>query len=63
MPLLILPAMNYFAGGTEINNEPRNSLLSPVFRRINPDNMNAIAIGYGSTMDFGKVGKLRSLKA
>ncbi len=63
VPLLILPAMNYFAGGTEINNEPRDSLLSPVFGKVNPDSMHAIAIGYGSTMDFGKVGKLRRLKA
>lgn len=61
-PLLILPAMNYFAGGTEINNEPRTSLLSPVFKKVDPDNMHAIAIGYGSTIDFGKVGKLRNVR-
>ncbi len=63
VPLLILPAMNYFAGGTEMNSEPRSSLLSPIFKKADPNGMNAIVVGYGSTMDFGKVGKLRGLRA
>ena len=58
--LLVLPAMNYFASGTEVNLHGREELLSPVFKHTDVDRMHAIAIGYGSTMDFGEIGKLRS---
>jgi putative SbcD/Mre11-related phosphoesterase len=58
-PLLVMPAMNYFAGGTEINIEPRDKLLSPVLKAADVDGMRAIAIGFGSTMDFGTIANLR----
>jgi uncharacterized protein len=61
VPLLVLPAMNYYAGGTDINLQPKESLLSPVLREIDVDKMRAIAIGYGSTIDFGTIGKLRNV--
>ncbi len=59
--LLVLPAMNYFSTGTEVNMEPKGNLLAPIFRKLDVDSMRAIAIGYGSTEDFGKVGRLRNL--
>ena len=59
--LLVLPAMNYFSTGTEVNMEPKSDLLAPIFKKLDVDSMRAIAIGYGSTEDFGKVGKLRNL--
>jgi hypothetical protein len=62
VPLLVLPAMNYFAAGTDINFQQKQELLSPVLREINVDKMRAIAIGYGSTIDFGTIGKLRNIK-
>jgi len=62
IPLLVLPSMNYYAAGTDINIQPKSTLLSPVLKEINVDNMKAIAVGYGSTIDFGAIGKLRVLK-
>jgi hypothetical protein len=59
--LLVLPAMNHFAGGTAINMEPKANLMAPVFKRVNVDGMEAIAIGYGSTMNFGTVRDLRKI--
>lgn len=61
IPLLVLPAMNYFAAGTDINLQHKADLLSPLFKHIDVDKMKAIAIGYGSTIDFGEIGKLRNL--
>ncbi|MCW6160544.1 MAG: metallophosphoesterase [Candidatus Micrarchaeales archaeon] len=61
VPLLVLPAINYYAAGTDVNIEPSRALLSPVFKHADIDRMKAIAIGYGSTIDFGVVGKLRNL--
>ncbi len=61
MKLLVLPALNYFAGGTEINFVPEGELLSPIFKKVNIGKMHAIAIGYGSTIDFGEIKKLRSV--
>ena len=59
IPLLVLPAMNYYAGGTDINLQPKSSLLSPIFKHVDVDEMRAIAVGFGSTLDFGTIGKLR----
>ncbi len=59
--LLVLPAIGYFASGSDILAESPESMLSPIFKHIDVDSMHAIAIGYGSTIDFGAVGKLRSL--
>jgi hypothetical protein len=61
VPLLVLPAMGYFSSGTEVNAIPESELLSPIFRRTGIDRMHAIAIGYGSTIDFGKVSELRNV--
>lgn len=59
IPLLVLPAMNFYAAGVDINFQSKASLLSPVFRITNVDKMRAIAVGYGSTIDFGTIGALR----
>ena len=59
IPLLVLPAMNYFATGTEVNIQPKDSLLSPIFKHLDIDSMHAIAVGFGETIDFGTVEKLR----
>ena len=57
--LLILPAANFFAGGTAVNIEPKGNLLAPIFERVDVDKMHAIVLGYGSTIDFGTVKELR----
>lgn len=59
--LLVLPAISYFATGMDINLRPERNLLSPVLRDIGIDDVHAIAIGYGSTLDFGTIGNLRKL--
>lgn len=59
--LLVLPAMNYFAGGTAVNMEPKGGLLAPIFREADVDRMRAIALGYGSTLDFGTVKNLKRI--
>lgn len=60
--LLVLPAANYYAAGTDINLQPKSHLLSPVFKHIDVDKVKAIAVGYGSTIDFGTIGELRKLR-
>lgn len=59
IPLLVLPAMSFYASGTDLLLEPPERLLSPIFKHVDINAMHAIAIGYGSTIDFGKVGKLK----
>ncbi|MCL4372436.1 metallophosphoesterase [Candidatus Marsarchaeota archaeon] len=59
--LLVLPALNYLAGGTEVNIVPYEELLSPIFSHVSIDKMHAIAIGYGSTIDFGEIRNLRRI--
>ncbi|MDE1810466.1 MAG: metallophosphoesterase [Candidatus Micrarchaeota archaeon] len=55
--LLVLPATNFFSTGNEVNvHSP--SMLSPVFHGAKVKGMSAIALGYGSTEDFGKVSDL-----
>ncbi len=61
IPLLVIPAMGYFSSGVEVNSIPESKLLSPIFRHARIDDMRAIAIGYGSTVDFGKVAELRNV--
>ena len=57
--LLVLPAMNYFASGTDINMTEPEALLAPIFKHVDVGEMHAIALGYGSTMDFGTIYMLR----
>ena len=56
--LMVLPAIGYFATGSEVN-MAHNRPLSPVLRGIDVGKMHAIAVGYGSTIDFGTVDELR----
>ncbi|MCL4379381.1 MAG: metallophosphoesterase [Candidatus Marsarchaeota archaeon] len=57
--ILVLPAINYFASGTDINAVPEDELLAPIFERLPVGEMRAIAIGYGSTIDFGTISELK----
>ncbi|MGC8648630.1 MAG: metallophosphoesterase [Candidatus Micrarchaeia archaeon] len=59
IPILVLPAISYFASSSDINMKPKNELLAPVFKNINVDSMHAIAVGYGATIDFGKIKDLK----
>jgi len=57
--LLVMPALNYFAGGTGVNIEPKENLLAPIFKEIDVDEMKAIVAGHGETIDFGSIRDLR----
>lgn len=59
--LLVLPAISYFATGSDVNLQPKERLLSPALRKMDIEKAHAIAIGYGSTIDFGTIGNLRKL--
>jgi uncharacterized protein len=59
--LVVLPAMNYFAGGVEVNMGDAGE-IAPIFKSMaDIDEMKAIGIGEGEALDFGSVGKLRAI--
>lgn len=59
MRIIVFPAIGYFSSGVEINVIPEEKLLSPVLRGLDIGRMRAIAVGYGSTMEFGTIAELR----
>lgn len=60
--LVVLPAVGYFETGSDINLHSKRRILSPVLRSIDIDRMEAIAVGHGSTLNFGMIGKLRGIE-
>ncbi len=59
--IVVLPAMNCFAGGVEVNHDDPGD-LAPVFNKLlDVDGMRAYCFGEGETYDFGRVGELRRL--
>ena len=59
--IVILPAMNYFADGVEVNggNMKENA---PIFRKmLDLGDMEAVCIGDGEALNFGKVGQLAAI--
>ncbi len=55
--LIVLPASGYFETGSDVNSK-KGGALSPIIEESGLRNMRAIALGYGSTIDFGKVDDL-----
>ncbi len=61
--IIILPAMNYFAEGFSVNTERGIGDLAPIFNEmLDVDSMEALCIGEGETLDFGRVGQLRDIE-
>ncbi len=59
--IVVLPAMNGFAGGVNVNRDDPSD-IAPVFSKmLDVDGMRAYCFGEGETFDFGKVGQLRQL--
>ncbi len=56
---VVLPAMSYFAQGSDINIIPKSELLSPVLKKIDIDRMKVKGIEEGKLFDFPEIGKLR----
>jgi len=60
--LLVLPAVGYFETGSDINLHSKRRILSPILKKIDVDRMEAIAVGHGATLNFGRIGDLRGLE-
>jgi putative SbcD/Mre11-related phosphoesterase len=60
--LIVLPAIGYFETGSDINLQGRGRILSPVLKKVDIDGMEAIAVGHGSTLSFGRIGALRKVE-
>lgn len=60
--LIVLPAIGYFETGSDINLHSKRHILSPVLKKADIDQMEAIIVGHGSTLNFGKVGNLRNVE-
>jgi hypothetical protein len=61
VPLLVLPAIGYFSTGNDVNFDS-SRMLSPVFKKVKVESMHALACGFGSTLDFGVISKLRRIQ-
>lgn len=61
VPLLVLPAIGYFSTGNDVNFDS-STMLSPVFEKAKIGSMRALACGFGSTLDFGEISKLRKIQ-
>ena len=60
--LIVLPASGYFETGSDINLHSKKRVMSPVLKRADVDDMEAIAVGHGSTLSFGKVKHLKGIE-
>ena len=60
--LVVLPAAGYFETGSDINNRGRSRIMSPILKTSNVDEMEAIAIGDGATLNFGRIKYLRDIE-
>ncbi|MGC8538469.1 MAG: metallophosphoesterase [Candidatus Micrarchaeia archaeon] len=59
--IVILPAMNYYSEGVEVNMSEVKD-VAPVFERmLDVDSMRAFCIGEGETLDFGTIGDLKKI--
>lgn len=60
--IIVLPAMNYFAEGVDVNQQDLGG-MAPVFKSmLYADGMRALCLGEGEILDFGGVGELKSLR-
>ncbi|MCW1300897.1 MAG: metallophosphoesterase [Candidatus Nanoarchaeia archaeon] len=48
--LIVMPAMSYFAYGTDINLIPRSELLSPILKEIEVDSLKAVGLIEGEQL-------------
>jgi metallophosphoesterase superfamily enzyme len=59
--IIILPVMNYFAEGVDVNQQ-NLSRMAPIFESmLDVDKMRTLCLGEKEILDFGMVGKLRGL--
>ncbi len=58
--MIVLPASGYFETGSDVNTN-KGRILSPMISATEMRKMHAIAVGYGSTIDFGSVSDLTNL--
>ena len=59
--VIVLPAMNYFAEGVDVNIGDAGD-VAPIFKRmLDIDEMRALCVSEGETLDFGKVRELKGI--
>ncbi|MDE1865212.1 MAG: metallophosphoesterase [Candidatus Micrarchaeota archaeon] len=59
--LIVLPAIGYFETGSDVNLRGRGGVMSPVLKKADIDQMEAIAIGDGLTLNFGRLKDLKDV--
>ena len=57
--LIIIPALNFFAGGIDLNSEDI-SKMSPLFKEINIQDMKVVTISEGESFSLGTLAEVRS---
>jgi len=57
--VVVLPAINFFSTGEELNIIPKGELLSPFLKKVDIDSFDVYAEG----LYFGKLGKLRKINS
>jgi putative SbcD/Mre11-related phosphoesterase len=55
--VIVLPAINFFASGEELNIIPQEELLSPFLKKVDIDSFHV----YAEELYFGKLGELRRI--
>jgi putative SbcD/Mre11-related phosphoesterase len=60
--LIVLPAIGYFETGSDINLHRKGRLMSPILKKAGVEDMEVIAVGFGSTLPFGKMKDLRDIE-
>ncbi len=59
--VVVLPAMNYFAQGVDVNQD-EVTRMAPIFQRmLDVDKMHALCLGEDEILDFGTIGDLRKI--
>lgn len=59
--LMVLPAIGYFETGSDVNVGRGDKDWSPVMRAVKVNEMDAIAVGHGTTLRFGRIKDLRAI--
>ena len=61
--IIVMPAMSYFAYGTDVNLIPKEELLSPILRKLGVDELRAIGLIEGTRiLEFPKIGELKKVQ-
>jgi putative SbcD/Mre11-related phosphoesterase len=58
--IIVLPAFSYLAQGSDVNIVPKGELLSPLFKIVDVDGLNAVGVSEeAGILEFGKIKEMR----